>query len=105
MVSGLFSSLKQLPNPVEATALLKEVNALAEHLAKIPQERIKAVTGLLDDVIELQKQNHGTTEPLKMAVQLVIEINKADIEKITEIRQIIKEAAKLPLSDLAKEIT
>jgi hypothetical protein len=103
MVSGLFSTLSRLPNPAEARLLLHEVNTLADNLAKIPPERIKQVTNLLDDVIELQKQNPGTVEPLKMAVQLICEINKCDMEKITEIRQIIKEAAKLPLSELTKD--
>lgn len=103
MVSGLFSALKGLPNPAEATALLKEVNILADFLTKIPPERIKSITNLLDDVIELQRQHPGDLEPLKMAVELVTEINKCDMEKIAEIRQIMKEAAKLPLSDILKE--
>lgn len=103
MVSGLFNALKGLPNPAEATALLKEVNTLADYLTKIPPERIKSITNLLDDVIELQRQHPGNIEPLKMAVDLVIEINKVDMEKITEIRQIIKEAGKLPLSEIIKE--
>lgn len=105
MVSGFINTLKQLPNPAEATALLKEVNILAEHLTKLPQEKFKAVTGLLDDVIELQRQNPGTIEPLRMAVQLVMEINKVDAGTINEIQQLIKEAAKLPLKDLIKDIT
>jgi hypothetical protein len=103
MVSGLFNSLSHLPNPTEARLLLQEVNTLADHLTKIPPERIKQVTNLLDDVIELQRQNPGNVEPLKMAVQLVCEINKCDMGKITEIRQIIKEAAKLSLKDIISE--
>jgi hypothetical protein len=35
-----------------------------------------------------------------MAVQLICEINKCDMEKITEIRAIMKEAQKLPLKDI-----
>jgi hypothetical protein len=103
MVSGLFDTLRKLPNPAEATMLLKEVNALVDHLTKIPPERIKQVTNLLDDVIELQRQNPGNVEPLKMAVQLICEINKCDMEKIVEIRQIMKEAQKLPLKDIIGE--
>jgi hypothetical protein len=103
MVSGLFKSLSQLPNPAEARVLLSEVNTLAEHLEKIPPERIKAITNLLDEVIELQRQNPGTIEPLKMAVELVQQINQCSMEKLTEIRQIMKEAAKLPLSEIIKE--
>lgn len=100
MVSGFLDSLRKLPNPAEATALLKEVNILVECLEKVPSERFKAITNLLDDVIELQKQNPGNTEPLKMAVELVGMINTCDIAKIQEIRQCIKEAGKLPLGDL-----
>ena len=95
--------MRKLPNPAEATMLLKEVNALVDHLTKIPPERIKQVTNLLDDVIELQRQNPGNVEPLKMAVQLICEINKCDMEKIVEIRQIMKEAQKLPLKDIIGE--
>ena len=103
MVSGLFNSLSHLPNPTEARLLLQEVNTLADHLSKIPPDRIKQVNNLLDDVIELQRQNPGSIEPLKMAVQLVCEINKCDMEKIVEIRQIMKEAQKLPLKDIIGE--
>jgi hypothetical protein len=101
MVSGLFETLRKLPNPAEANAILREVNILIEHLNKIPPEKIRDVIGLLDDIIALQKLN-PSVEPLKMAVEMVTQINLCDMNKIAEIRGIIKEAAKLPLSELVK---
>ena len=99
MVSGLFRTLSQLPNPAQAESILREVNTLVENLNKFPPDRIKAITNLLDDVIELQRRNPGGLEPLQMAVALVDQINKCDMEKIKEINLIVKEAAKLPLSE------
>lgn len=95
----MFERLRQLPNPVEATALLKEVNGLADRLMKIPPDRIKQITNLLEDVIELQKLNPGQ-EPLKTAVELIVQINSCEAGKLIEIRQIVKEAGKLPLKEI-----
>jgi hypothetical protein len=102
MVSGLFNALGKLPNPAEANSLLQKVNVLAEYLTKLPPERIKSITDLLDKIIELQRQNPGI-ETLNKAVELVGMINKCDMEKIAEIRQIMKEASKLPLAELIKD--
>jgi hypothetical protein len=102
MVSGFLDTIRKFPNPAEAQALIHEINTLIGFVEKIPTEKFKAITTLLDDVIQLQKQNPGSVEPLKMAVEMVREINNCDIEKLAEMQKVIKEAAKLPIGELLK---
>lgn len=104
MPDGFMKFLSSLPNPAEAATLLKEVNVLVDRLKDTPKGKLDTVKGILDDVVELQRENPGV-EPLKLAVELIKEINQTSEEKIRDIRKVIKEAAKLPqkLPELFKE--
>ena len=94
--------LRKLPNPNEAGAMLQELNSLIVNVDRIPIEKFKTIVDLLYVILELQKQNPGTIEPLRIANVLICEINKCDAAKIDSIRKIIKEAGKLSLSELMK---
>ena len=96
--------------PETLQSFLKEGKTLRARLHDFPnldkaglrECQIKAITNLLDDVIELQKLSPGT-EPLKMACEFVGVIHSMDVAKIQEIRACIKEAGKLPLADILTE--